>query len=644
MRQRRFRLGIRAQLTIAVLLAAVLSTAATLFIANNAIQGYAIQQANTQEKQNMSIAKLVLETQYGQNVSIASNGKLVADSPTITHNLNNYSNQDFGQYPLDGDVDYVDQVQQLIGGFVSVYKCADTNNKLTPCIRVATTFESTATKASAYTTSTRDTGEQIESGPASAMHLGTENKAFLGQVTLDGDQYYAEYAPILNPQNQPIGVLAIGVPLDNVTSLQQNTTVELLLLGLIVMITGVIFALLFASSIISTLQNVARQVSFASQRIGAIATQQVGGAEQQVWAVGSINKALQNFAETTRDISHRTDQLAQMGDQIVRRRVDIMPQQIDTILAYITRSVRDISSASRQESQQYERMTGAMQAVMEIAEQVSSGSQQATESASHLDNAVLELQQLVGVRALRAATGQTMDVADFPSESVLSGAGALPQSQPSMGYGNGFGSANGMGHNNAAGRQGRGSSGQMGIRSDRGMGMRMGGGNMGRMPDTAATLGGALPAGVMSGPMQAQQSDALRAGQYGAQYGYGGQYGQMGPMNPNGGRMPASGPMGQLPPMGSGGQLPPLGGPMDMGGYAGRMSFGGDGRSGADDYGAAMPPLPDYPAAPPPGRTRGVRGPLGQRSAGNTNGNTNAQGGNPLPDWLTEQDDGRGRG
>jgi hypothetical protein len=653
MRQRRFRLGIRVQLTLVVLLAAVLSTAATLFIANNAIQQYALKQANTQEKQNMAIAQLVLQTQYGQNVSISSNGNLVADSPTIAHNLSGYSSTDFGQYALDNDVDYVDQVQQLIGGFVTVYKCANRNNNLVPCIRIATTFQAIAAKPGSSVNATRDTGELIEQGPLNAMDLGTASvQSFLGEVTLNGHQYYADYAPLYNPQQQVIGVLAIGVPLDNVTAFQQATTVQLLLLGVIVMIAGFIFALLFASSIVSTLQNVARQVSFASQRIGALATQQVGGAEQQVWAVGSINKALQNFAETTRDISHRTDQLAQMGDQVVRRRVDIMPQQIDTILAYITRSVRDISYASRQEAQQYERMTGAMQAVMEIAEQVSSGSQQATESARRLDESVLELQQIVGVRAIRQATSATMDISDFPSEAVLAGAGALPQSQPAMGYANGPSSSGGMGLNQM-GQMGRGNSGQIGVRGDRSM--RMGAGNMGRMPDTAASLGGALPAGVIGGPMMGRpmsgrQSDALSAGS--------GRFGGMDPMNSR--RMRPADGMGPVGPMGAGGQLPPLGGPMDMGGYAGRMSFGGDGRQ-EGDYGAAMPPLPEYSGTapqgyppqgmnsgqreglPPSGRTRGVRGPIsGQRNAGQYGGNGGNldQGVNSLPNWLTERDDG----
>lgn len=96
---------------------------------------------------------------------------------------------------------------------------------------------------------------------------------------------------------------------------------------------------------------------------------------------------------------------------------------------------------------------------------------------------------------------------------------------------------------------------------------------------------------------------------------------------------------------------------MDMGGYAGRMSFGGDGRQDPD-YGAPMPPLPDFPGAgsqgmmggqqrnpaPPPGRTRGVRGPLSGPRNNGANGQYYEQNSGPantsLPDWLTERDDG----
>ncbi|HZC04291.1 MAG TPA: cache domain-containing protein, partial [Ktedonobacterales bacterium] len=470
MGRRRLRLGIRAQLTLTLLLGALLSTVATLFIANNAIQQYALQQTHTQEQQNMKIALLVLQTQYGQNVSISSDGQLVTDSPSSGVDLGSSYTKDYGKKALDNDVDYVDQVQQLLGGFVSVYKCATAFGPTGSCTRVATTLH--ATNANAASASARLVNVPIEKTAAQNMALNAATpKEWLGVETINGQQYYTDYFPLLNPQQRLVGVLAAGVPLDTVTTFQRSTTIQLLLLGLIIMIAGVIFALLFAATITTTLQNVARQVTSASERIGAIAAQQAGGSQQQVWAVNSINKALQNFAETTRDISHRTDQLAQMGNQVIQKRAEISPMQIDSILAYITRSVRDISAASRQEAQQYDRMTNAMQAVIEIAEQVAASSHDATDSAQRLDEMIDDLQAIVGVQRIRAAVaGQ-----DQPSpemEPAMAGAMAdmgQIMSQPSMGSRGMVSAAQMRGDPNA----------------------HFGGGqHMGRMPGTAADLGG----------------------------------------------------------------------------------------------------------------------------------------------------------
>src|SRR5207302_9777375 len=141
-----------------------------------------------------------------------------------------------------------------------------------------------------------------------------------GVDALDGIDYYADYTPLYNPQHQLIGVLFVGVPLDTVTGVVNQTTVELVLIGTVIMIAGVIFALFFANTIVTTLQRAARQVSGASERIGGIAAQQANGSAQQVWAINAINQALQNFSETARDISQRTDQLALMGNQVLQRR------------------------------------------------------------------------------------------------------------------------------------------------------------------------------------------------------------------------------------------------------------------------------------------------------------------------------------
>src|SRR5262249_49260828 len=341
---RRWRLGIRPQLTIIVMLAAVLSTVATLFIANRTISAYVLDQARTQENENLRIATLVLDTQYGQNVSIASDGTMVADLPTASKDSTLNPGNNFGRYSLNNNTDFVDSVQQLIGGGrqVSVYECADATGAFGRCVRIETTIRK---KAGPNQPATRATQMELTQSAFTSMQLqggDTAAHEWQGQDTVDGVPYFATYAPIPNPDGHVIGVLAIGVPYESITTLQRQTTILLVIIGTIIMLGGVVLALILSNTVISTLQRAARQVSGASERIGGIAAQQANGSAQQVWAINAINQALQNFSETARDISQRTDQLALMGNQVLQRRQEISPTQIDSILAYITRSVRDI--------------------------------------------------------------------------------------------------------------------------------------------------------------------------------------------------------------------------------------------------------------------------------------------------------------
>jgi hypothetical protein len=473
MRPRRARFGIRAQLTVTVLLSAILTTLATLLITRNAIHNYAIDQAQIQQQESMSIATLVLETAYGQNMSVSSDSgsdnKLVLDSPKVGRDQGtSFNNQtDFGRYPLNDDTDYVDAVQQRIHGAVSVYQCADKNANFTGCHRIATTFVKPGGNAAGLPQ--RDTGGQLCDQLIKNLALDNADQAqhtWVGATpdTSCGPNYYGAYRALYNPQGQFIGVLFVGVPLDTVTTFEDRTALELILLGVIILTAGVILALLFASTIVNTMQRAARQVSIASDRIGGIAAQQAGGAAQQVWAVNAVNKALHNFQDMARGISERTEQLALMGNQVIQRRAEISPPQLDSILAYMTRSVRDISQASKQQASQYERMSGAMQAVIEIAEQVAGNSQQSTESAERLQLVVRQLQQLVGARReRRVRPEEMMDVGpEWQMPEIVPGRGSGmnmplgPRAAAQMNSGRYYGGAPQMGGPAMAGPMGQG--------------------------------------------------------------------------------------------------------------------------------------------------------------------------------------------
>ena len=610
-----WRLGIRPQITIIVIVAAVLSTVATLFIADNAIQNYVLQQASTQEQENMNIANLVLQTQYGQNISISvptsqcPKGCMVADVPGTGKDFAGLgAKNSYGRYQLNGDTDYVDNVQQLIHGIVSVYQCADSHgNPTPPCVRIATTLR---TGNSTSTTAPREDGVALTADATGStnlfqdMHLDSTPREWEGEVTIDGQSYFADYKPILDPSRQLIGVIGVAVPLGVITTVVSRTTVELVLIGTIIMVAGVVLALFFASTVVATLQRAARQISGASERMGGIAAQQSSGSAQQVWAINAINQALQNFSETAKDISHRTDQLAQMGNQVLQRRQELSPSHIDSILAYITRSVRDISVASRQQASQYERMTGAMQAVIEIAEQVAGNSQQASESSERLELVTRQLQQLVGVRQLpRSTASETMGMESTPDLTPRAAGkpagprGTIRAVRPER---------------KQAANTGAGAGGMAGAALSST-------GNMGGMPGTAGM--GQMP------PMAGATGQSGRMSNMGGMMVMGGAG-----MMPGAAGMAGHGTHGA--PNGMSGGMPPVGGPQSGGNGAPVPGMGATG--GAQDYSFMagdwrLPPMPEMALPNLDGGSVGQPGQAPRNGDGNGNGRASRMSGPGRP-------------
>jgi hypothetical protein len=426
MMPKRLRFGIRAQLTFIVLIAALLSTIATLYIANSAIQSYVIQQAEQREQHNLQVAWLVLHTEFGDNVSIDVKGNLVADSPLASSASGvtpGGGAAQFLPYQLNGDVDYVDEVQFLVGGVVAVYQCADSQGGLTPggCPRISTDILKTAANGQK-----QPNLDDKLNAPAFQYVQKHPTAALVEQDTVSGVQYVGAYQAMLSPQGDFIGVLFVGEPFSSIQDLIFHTTLQLAIVGGLIMVVGAIFAILLAQAITGTLQSAARQVSAASAKFGGIAAQQSSGSAQQVWAINAISQALRNLSETATDVAKRSDQLAQMGLQVLQRRAEVSPTQIDSIINYVTRSTHDISVQSRQQASTVDRMNGAMQAVMEVAQQVARDSQQTTEGAERLEQVVRQLQRLVGTNDLGGTAGAGKKTTDGQSMAPAQGTSGSP--------------------------------------------------------------------------------------------------------------------------------------------------------------------------------------------------------------------------
>lgn len=493
--------GIRTQITIMVLIGAVLTTGVTLLIAVASIQGYSIQQAQNQETSNMNVAVLVLTRAYGKHISVDSFGNLVIDSPPT-----DTSGSNFGKVNLKADTSYVDTVKaQLNNVEVAVYQCADQTNQpyISPtnhelCPRISTTF---TTNGQAGGPREVDSSAKAETlSPNIVQLLGMQSSAngvtATGdfkqyQETIDGVEYLSEYHVLYDPQGHLVAVLGVSEPLTDLNALINRTTLELVISGVVIALGGIILALLVASTISGTLQRAATQLGKASSQLTNIADAQAAGSRQQVWAINAINQALQNLQEMSGDVSQRTEQLAQIGTQVAMRRAEIAPAQFESIMAYMTRSAGDISVASRYQTTTVERMASAMEAVVEIADQVSNSSQQTTASAKRLDGVIGELEQLVTGKTNKGRRGKR------DAEGSAANANAKPTGMNSGGMNSGEMNSGGM---NSGGMH---SGGMMGSSSMMGGGMappqspsRPRGGQM--QGDFAAT--GMRPGNGMMGP------------------------------------------------------------------------------------------------------------------------------------------------
>jgi hypothetical protein len=419
MGSRWLRLGIRTQIMIIVVISAVLTTAVTLLIANTSISNYGSQQQDEQADRNMSVALSVLSNQFGRSISISSNNQMVIDAPNKQGGLSLSNN--YGKVYLNTDDSYVQSVRSLLKVDVSIYQCVNQNielvmenNKLS-CHRISTTFQHYNKQdklESLVAENGRSVGFDIytKSNPAAILGDNVISAMELQSLTaktnlspkseniverVHGLDYMVAYRTILDPQGNMIGVLAVAESQDALNQLLNDTVFKLLLGGVIIMIAGAVLSVIVASTISSTLQNAATQLSSSSSQLSSIAEQQTGGSRQQVWAINAINQAISTLQENAGLITQRTDHLAVTGAQVFARHNEVSRDQYESIVSYMTQQIREVNIVSHQQSATVDRMSSAMQAVIEIADQVAGNSLHTSESARRLDIVVGELKRLV---------------------------------------------------------------------------------------------------------------------------------------------------------------------------------------------------------------------------------------------------------
>lgn len=104
------------------------------------------------------------------------------------------------------------------------------------------------------------------------------NQPFTGEDTQGGTDYLARIDPITNDQNQVVGARWYGVPMEQYTSIQNHTTLTLILWGIIAMLIALALAIPIVERLSRSIAKRSAQVSAAAKELGvAIVGSEVSG-------------------------------------------------------------------------------------------------------------------------------------------------------------------------------------------------------------------------------------------------------------------------------------------------------------------------------------------------------------------------------
>src|SRR6056297_1081959 len=176
------------------------------------------------------------------------------------------------------------------------------------------------------------------------------NKRFLGRAAILGKNYLTAYDPLLNAQGALIGILYVGIPIDEINAMADRLSEDIILILVAVFVTLALLGLL-AGWIIS--RRIAKPIT-----VGVELTQKISKGKLDI--------------EVPEAYIKRTDEIGALSESL------------EKMITNLKRIVGQVKSASKQ-------VTSGNQQLSSTAEQISQG---ATEQASSIEEVSSSMQQM----------------------------------------------------------------------------------------------------------------------------------------------------------------------------------------------------------------------------------------------------------
>lgn len=131
----------------------------------------------------------------------------------------------------------------------------------------------------------------------------TADKPYIGPDVQGGTEYLAQITPITNDQNEVVGARWYGIPMSQITDIQNHTTQTLAFWGIVAMLVALLLAVPLVQRISASIAKRSEQVSAAAKELGVT----IVGGEVSGDHVTATKAAVERAATLIDDIGKSSD-------------------------------------------------------------------------------------------------------------------------------------------------------------------------------------------------------------------------------------------------------------------------------------------------------------------------------------------------
>ena len=211
------------------------------------------------------------------------------------------------------------------------------------------------------------------------------NKRFLGRAAILGKNYLTAYDPLLNAQGALIGILYVGIPIDEINAMADRLSEGIILILVAVFVTLALLGLL-AGWIIS--RRIAKPIT-----VGVELTQKISEGKLDIEVPEAYIKRTDEIGALSESLEKMITNLKQIVGQVksASKQVTSGNQQLSSTADL----VQEISAASREQSSGADQINTAISQLDQVIQQNASASEEMASVAEELTGQAEELQQTI---------------------------------------------------------------------------------------------------------------------------------------------------------------------------------------------------------------------------------------------------------